>query len=162
TNDLILLRNDGAGNFAAPITLMANAGPTYVIGDLNHDSRPDIVVATATGFSVLLANATGGYAAPINVTTAGPNVRVRALGDFNEDGNVDLVILEGNPANGSGHVTMLLGNGLGGFGSQTETGAGTRAFYTSAADMNNDGHLDLISAEPTLNSVSVQLGTGTG
>ncbi len=162
-NNLVLQRNDGAANFAAPVTLLSGIGGTVVVADFNEDSRPDIAVALPTsGFAVLLSDTVGGYAAPVIIATAGPNTRVRSVGDLNEDGHVDIVIVEGQSSDGSARVRTFAGNGTGGFGPPNDVNASTRANFTIPGDVNGDGHLDLISSQFTLNSVSVQLGTGTG
>ncbi len=163
SNELMLLRNDGAGNFAPPVPLLANIANTFVVGDFNEDSRADIAVALPTsGVSVLLANTGGGYGAPVNIPTTGPNIRLRVTGDFNEDGHLDLVITEGLSASGTAHVSTLAGNGNGGFAPPLDVGAGGFANATATADVNGDGHLDLITNYTVQGVVGVQLGTGTG
>ena len=162
-NNLVLQRNDGAANFAPPVILLSGIGGTFVVADFNEDSRPDIAVALPTsGFSVLLADGLGGYAAPVTIPTAGPNTRVRSVADLNEDGHLDIVIVEGQSNDGTARVRTFAGNGSGGFGPPNDVNASTRANFTIPGDVNGDGHLDLISSQFTLNSVSVQLGTGTG
>jgi uncharacterized repeat protein (TIGR01451 family) len=162
-NDLIRLNGDGAGNFSAPVSLLAGpVGSSAVIADFNGDGRPDIAVMLNTAtFSVLLANTTGGYQAPINHTT-GANARVRAVGDLNHDSIVDLATVEGDGDVGTGRLTVMLGDGKGGFGPQLDTNAGVNVTRFDTADVNGDGHVDLIEASPAASTVGVQLGDGTG
>jgi hypothetical protein len=73
-----------------------------------------------------------------------------AVGDFNKDGNLDIVLLSGHYT-----ITPMLGQGNGLF---TQTPSITCA-YTSmvvAADVNNDGNLDILSDK------QVHWGDGTG
>ena len=53
----------------------------------------------------------------------------------------------------------MFGTGAGGFGSQVGTGAGNTSNVITSADMNGNGHLDLVSGHIPINSIAVQLGT---
>src|SRR5262245_4069055 len=69
----------------------------------------------------------------------GPGPQALATGDFNNDGNVDLVT-----ANLVGDtVSVLLSDGLGGFDTALQSAAGPRPLSLAVADFNNDGKLDL-------------------
>src|SRR5205814_854663 len=91
--------------------------------------------------------------------TVGSSPQYVFVADFNRDGKLDLAV-----ANNSGsNVSILLGNGNGGFGLATNFGAGSVPIFISAADFNNDGKLDLAVAN-SINSgtVSILLGNGSG
>ena len=59
-------------------------------------------------------------------------------------------------------MSVLLGNGDGTFGAQTTFAVGYLPISVTTADVNDDGHADLITANTTSHTVSVLLGTGTG
>jgi hypothetical protein len=81
-----------------------------------------------------------------------------AKGDFNSDGKMDLVT-----ANfGSDDLSILLGNGLGGFSAQTNISVGNQPIFVICADFNNDGKIDLEVANQGSNTVCVLLGNGLG
>ncbi|WP_157626969.1 T9SS type A sorting domain-containing protein [Spirosoma luteum] len=81
-----------------------------------------------------------------------------ALGDFNSDGRADLA----TPNAGSNNVSVLLGNGSGGFGAPTSFAVGDDPESIATGDFNSDGRADLAVANVRSNNVSVLLGNGTG
>ncbi len=64
----------------------------------------------------------------------------------------------------AGTVSVLLGNGNGGFAAKTDfaTGVGSLPMSVAVADFNNDGKLDLVTANSWSPTVSVLLGNGHG
>ena len=90
----------------------------------------------------------------------GPNPLGMASGDFNKDGSLDMAI--GNY--GSNTVTILLGHGDGTFinapGSPFTGNSGPICIVT--ADFDNDGVLDLATADFFSGSISIYKGAGDG
>ena len=82
-----------------------------------------------------------------------------AVGDFNRDGKPDLATAN----NGSASVSVLLGDGNGGFGAATNFATGgLNPSAVAVADFNGDGKLDLATANALSDTVSVLLGDGNG
>jgi hypothetical protein len=79
-------------------------------------------------------------------------------GDFNEDGNLDLVYTFQTTAN----VFLLLGNGDGTFGPEIHFVTFGPPTSLTTGDFNDDGNLDLAAAVRSRNSIVVLFGTGTG
>jgi hypothetical protein len=133
------------------------------VGDFNGDGHPDLAVANSgsNNVSVLLGNGAGGFApAPGSPVPAGARPAAVAVGDFNGDGKADLAIAD----QGSNKVTVLLGDGAGGFrpapGSLFPVGGSPSS--VAVGDFNRDGKLDLAVADTSSNDVSVLLGNGSG
>ena len=87
----------------------------------------------------------------------GTNPRSVAIGDLNGDGKPDLVV-----ANYVSTVSVLLGDGAGGFGAKTDFATGPGPISVAIGDLNGDGKPDLVVANTTSNTVSVLLGNGAG
>jgi VCBS repeat protein len=123
-----------------------------VTGDFNGDARPDVatVNGTSSNLSVLLRQATGGFAqeagSPFAVGS-GPGYGV--VGDFNGDGRPD--VATGNFVAGS--VSVLLRGAGGGFTAEAPAPFVASASSVAAADFNGDGLLDI--AAPGLNTATV-------
>jgi uncharacterized protein (TIGR03437 family) len=165
SNNVTVLLGNGAGGFTAAAGSPFPAGqmPMFVaVGDFNGDGRPDLAIANHDGHvTVLLGNGSGGFtAAAGSPFAAGAWPASIAVADFNADGNLDLAIANAN----SNNVTVLLGNGSGGFtaapGSPFPAGSGPQS--VAVGDFNGDGKPDLAIANGTGGNVTVLLGNGAG
>jgi PKD repeat protein len=110
------------------------------------------------GVSVLLGNGDGTFQAPGWYSTVGYNPRGPAVGDFNEDGNLDVGV--GTYQWPSG-VSVLLGNVDGTFSGPTNYNVPDNLGNLVATDMDKDGHIDLVTANMS-GSLSILLGNGDG
>jgi hypothetical protein len=86
----------------------------------------------------------------------GPYPQAVVTGDFNNDGKVDVVTTN----HGDGTVSVLPGDGLGGFGAARQSAAGADPSTVAAADFNNDGKLDLAVVNQSSAVLSMLLGNG--
>jgi hypothetical protein len=103
--------------------------------------------------AILLGNGAGGFSEAANspLSTGSDNPGAVSVGDFNEDGKRDLAL----PGT-FGVLSILLGDGTGGFaaGVNTTTNGSTLSFLV--ADFNEDTHLDVLMGNRMVP------GTGTG
>ncbi|HTD12686.1 MAG TPA: VCBS repeat-containing protein [Steroidobacteraceae bacterium] len=81
-----------------------------------------------------------------------------ATGDFNADGNVDLIVAN----EGGNSVSVFLGNGDGTFQQAVDYTVGTTPISVAVGDFNGDGKPDIVVANQGSNNVSVLLGNGDG
>ena len=89
---------------------------------------------------------------------AGTNPRSMAIGDFNGDGKQDLAIANQD----SNNVSILLGDGAGGFAAATNFPVPNGPFQVAVGDFNGDGNQDLVTANALSNTISILLGDGAG
>jgi len=134
------------------------------VGDLNGDSTPDLALTDYHGKRVVTFSPDSiGTLQQFNLQ-ASP--RAIAIGDFNLDGKRDIAIVSdaatGSPSDSEGSVSVLLGNGTGGFAPEVVYPVGIQPVALVIADFNGDGKPDLAVANSTLSSISVLTGDGTG
>jgi hypothetical protein len=141
--------------------------------DFNHDGHLDLVVTNFGNFlngdrggvSLLLGNGDGSFQAPANFAAGDFPVGI-ASGDFNGDGNPDVVVADFGTSAGVAAVTLLLGNGNNGFApAQNVVTFPEFTVFTNilSGDFNNDGKQDIAYiSELNDNRVSVQFGNGDG
>jgi hypothetical protein len=162
-----VLLGNGDGTFGAKTDFGTAARPvSLACADLNADGKPDLVVACPTvdpriaigRVSVLLGNGDGtfGTHTEFGFNPASSPGAV-AIGDLNGDARPDLALV---PV-GSSSVGVLLGNGDGTFGAQTDFGTGSYSSSVAIADLNADGRPDLAVTNGSA-AVSVLLGNGDG
>jgi Calx-beta domain/FG-GAP-like repeat/FG-GAP repeat len=171
-SDISVLLGNGDGTFQAARTIGIGIAPFSVaVGDFDNDGNLDLGVTSSQppdnsygwelGFAnVLLGDGTGSFASsePIPINPAHP-VSV-AVGDVDGDGNLDLVAADYGTADNN-LVSVLLGDGNGGFSSLPDVSTGTGDDQSLAlSDVDGDGDFDLVTAHA--NSVCVVLGDGTG
>ncbi|MCA9198762.1 MAG: VCBS repeat-containing protein [Planctomycetales bacterium] len=155
----------GDGTFSSSVqTLAVGGGPVLTVSnDIDDDGDADIVVASALsdGISVLLNDGNGGFL-PYSFYAAGARTNSLAIGDLNNDGVKDIAASNFN----AGTVSIFRGN-ADESGFSTGTYLEVSEFPISATidgialtDLDNDGHLDLISNDAEDDFVAILLGNG--
>jgi hypothetical protein len=166
SNNVSVLLGNGDGSFQDARTFAAGPNPrALAVGDFTGDGIPDLAVANdpysgnGSGVSLLLGNGDGSFQTP-RTFAAGPRPVSVAVGDFNRDGRLDLVV-----ANYRGNnVSVLLGNGDGSFQTARTFAAGSNPVSVAVGDFSGDGIPNLVVANeiPSNGTVSVLQGNGDG
>ena len=141
-----------------PIFVTAQPG-FATTADFNNDGILDLAVALyiPNSAAVLLGSGDGTFPSRFFFPKTESQVGgVLAVGDFNEDGNADIVSL-------SFEVDFHAGNGDGTFQLPSHSPFnGLDPLRIAVADFNHDGHLDIAIANHAGQNVSVLLGNGDG
>src|SRR5262249_54958421 len=140
-----------------------------VVGDFNGDGKPDLAIANTVldNVGILLNQGTRPAAScfiPAANYAAGTGPVAIAAGNFNVDGNLDLIAANNTS---SGTVNRLLGNSNGTFQTAAPYSAGTNPVAVATTDFDRDGKLDLVVADfgifnSNAGNISVLLGAGDG
>ncbi len=172
---LTILLGDGKGGFhpapGSPFDVHSNPHPHAVaVADFNSDGMQDVVTDSWADnrIELLLGDGKGGLHLPGRYFNVGrrPYERLRSA-DFNHDGLPDIVTTNLD----DGTVTILLGDGQGGFheASGSPFAAGAKPWQDYVGDLNGDGNADLAIipyqrdiAGPSENVVTVLAGDGKG
>jgi hypothetical protein len=167
TSLLALVTLAPAQNFVAPkIFSLGNVYGTQVaVGDFNGDGKPDVVFpsySTSYQVAVSLNNGDGTFKAPIATNVAGTGVIGIAVGDFNGDGKLDVVVGQYPDKTGFGAVRVMLGNGDGTFQAGKTISVAATPSTIVVGDFNGDGNLDAALSLNTTPDVNVLLGNGDG
>jgi FG-GAP-like repeat/Bacterial Ig-like domain (group 3) len=169
-----ILFGNGDGTFQKAVTYPA-ASPgsgSIAVADLNGDGWPDLAAVsadnteTSSHVSVLLNKGDGTFNTAVGYAGGGSDGSSITVADVNGDGHPDLV-LTNECTSGlcrTGSLGVLLGNGDGTFGPVTTYPMEITPTGVVVADLNNDGHPDLLVAESnsTEGLVTVMLNAGDG
>jgi hypothetical protein len=150
---------NGDGTFhAGPSSPLNQIGLNVVAtGDFNKDGKLDLVVTvydlftTGLDFVVVMpGNGDGSFGTPSAVSGSGTlyvGAITAAVGDFNNDGNLDIATgIQTVGATLQGFIQISLGNGDGTFHSTTNIpNVNTVTTPLLVADINGDGNLDLVT-----------------
>jgi phospholipase C len=180
-SNIAILLGNGDGTFSLKSNLaMESAEPVWVsTADFNQDGKLDLAAVSAaqSTVSMFLGNGDGTFGAKSVLPSAGivacptgvtcfPAPVSLVIGDFNNDGKLDLIEANTNPGAQSpqGSLGVLLGNGDGTFSALAGVipVTGVTPAGITAGDFNGDGNLDVAVANTSDGTVSVFLGNGLG
>ncbi|MFN0122022.1 MAG: FG-GAP-like repeat-containing protein, partial [Blastocatellia bacterium] len=160
----LLTSNGPTGSgFNPPVQVAAGNSPyALAAGDFNRDTRIDLAVVNSPttepgSVSILLATATGGFAAPVSYPVGDEPTDI-VTADFNLDGVTDLAVTNTS----SDTVSVLYGNGNGTFQPALTLAADVETMALTVGLFNNDNRPDIAAINFSTRSVSVFLGKASG
>ncbi len=181
-NVVSVLLGNGDGTFQAPRQYAVGAfkstaaaisqqtpslGRAVAVTDVNRDGIPDIIVTNdaSSDVSVLLGNGDGTFQ-PQRRFDATTNPFAMAVGDLNGDHIPDLAVID-DAGEDRGQVAILLGRGDGTFQPPLLFDSPLSANIPSSvnikiADLNGDGHNDLVITSDFDPQTHILLGNGDG
>ncbi len=163
TNGILISYGNGMGGVAGTFGLGGGTTQALLTTDVNNDSRADLISISTVNQLAIFKNT--GNNPPFNNPPDGFNLsftpRSVIAGDFNNDGNKDLVVSSQN----NNSIAILLGSATGTFSQPTVFAGPANTSYIAAGDFNLDGNLDLSIAGTGFTGntgVFTLLGNGSG
>jgi FG-GAP-like repeat/Bacterial Ig-like domain (group 3) len=185
--DVVAVNNPGGGATGTIVTRLGNGDATFqsaivslstdslvaaAQGDFNKDGKQDIIVVDQQlqRAVLMLGDGSGAFTSSgtNNTCSVGPNPTGVVAADLNNDGKLDIAIVNQGTTGVAGAVTVCMGNGNGTFGSPSSYQAADLGLVPTpdpvaiaAGDLNNDGKIDLVVALNS-NAYSTLRGNGNG
>ena len=161
SNSMSVLSSNGSGGFG-PVTTFQKGhfAASVAVADFDQDGAMDMVTGNGDGtITWVQGNGAGGYTpqSPITVL-ANSFIQTVVTGDFNRDGNPDVVVVFYN----ANSIAMLLGKGDGTFQAPVFYPVGANPTTAAVADFDGDGFADLVVGNYSDGTASVFLGDGKG
>ena len=152
-----ILENDGNAGFTPGTAVLASGTPyRMAVGDWEGDADFDVAITTSGGTVVVFRNDATDL---LELTTfhVGGNVTALCAGDMNEDSRDDLVVGRENEG-----LAMFSSRSPGFLLGITMTFTGMFPYFTAAADLDEDGRLDLVSVTGDTHKVVLHWNEGGG
>lgn len=156
-----VLLGNGNGSYGPQQLIGVGSNPRGIaVLDFDGDGDIDIVNtnAASNNISRMTNNGSGVFSGPTYWQGGADGEWGLAAGDMDEDGVLDLAI----GAQNSQQVVIHRGNGDGTFTHIETESSGGQVWMLNVADVNGDGHNDVITANGLSNNAARMLGDGTG
>jgi hypothetical protein len=143
-NTAVVLLGDGKGELSPAQRLPLGSPNNPALGDWNSDGIADIAAAAVHQNQIFIAlgDGQGGFvSAPASPIRVAARPYFTATGDLNNDGHADIAATHDD----TGLLTVLYGDGRGGFGQPREFLLGGPAWAVKVLDANGDGRNDVVA-----------------
>lgn len=168
-NSVSIFTGNGSNQFKPGATYTVGTDPVFVtLADVNNDGHLDIVVVckgdsvTPGSVVILLGKGDGTFTPAAASLAPGQAPIAAAVADFNNDGNLDLAIVDEGDGTTPSVVAVYLGKGDGSFTGPANFPVGVFPQSIAAGSLSTAGHIDLVVGNSRNFSVSVLQGNGSG
>ncbi|CAF2869780.1 unnamed protein product [Rotaria sp. Silwood2] len=162
TNKVGVFLGNGNGNFQIQDTYSTGSSSrpyAVAIGDFSYDNQLDLATANygTNKIGIFLGIRNGTFQAQTTFLVGNKPSWI-SVADFNDDSYLDIAVLN----SGDNNVGIFLGNGNGVFGTQAtfSVGNSTWNYFFAVADLDSDGHLDIVVPNAIEGTISILLGYG--
>lgn len=151
-----ILLNNGDGTFAAPVQYTVGFDPQdAALVDIDGDADIDVAVATWTGKGIWVLDNAGDGTFPVIDRYILAETPAVAAGDFDKDGNPDLV------STPSGHQLVVMYNdGAGSFIEPQKSPVGTKAWSVAVGRLDFNAEIDIAVTNFTSGTVTTFINHG--
>ncbi|TAN70279.1 MAG: hypothetical protein EPN17_05840 [Methylobacter sp.] len=156
--DYTVTAGENTGTFTIAAGQTSATLNVAALTDAVTDPNETVSLTLGSGTGYQLAAASDSSFAPLTKVSVGSGPYSVISADFSGDGKLDLATANSN----SHDVSVLLGDGNGGFSGTATVSVGFTPYSVISADFNGDRKLDLATANSNSHDVSVRLGDGIG
>jgi len=155
-----VLLNQSGSIVPNAVGFAVGSGPRgLTVGDFNSDGAPDLATSNGVGNTIsVLLNSPGSLFQAAVDHAVGTNPSSLVAGDLDRNGTVDIAATNQTGAI-SNSVSIIFGDGAGGFSAPSNIGVGTFPSSVRLGDMNADGRVDLVVAHNGSANIAVLMNT---
>ena len=150
SHKVMIFMNDGSGQYSLSDTINIGNPVSLAQGDWDCDGDMDLALTASPpggdrrNFWTLMNDGTGNFLSRSDTIISGQNLFHIEVGDWNGDGHLDLLVVDGGGL-APGGIYILMNDGNGHFDETENLLTGYFWMYAATGDWDLDGDLDLVT-----------------